>query len=267
MSANLRPIAAVPRIALDEVDSTNAEALCRLAAGETAPFWLTAGRQVAGRGRRGRSWTSEPGNLYSSLVLVEPAPAEHLGALPLVVGLGVHRAVAGLAGLDPARLRVKWPNDVLLDGKKIAGILIEANEIAGRRTVVVGIGVNCAHHPEGTEWPATSLAAAGLAVSPDEVFACLAGSLAATLAEWDRGAGLAAIRRAWLDIASGLGEPIVVRLPQSTVSGHFSTIDRDGRLVLRLASGEERRIAAGDVFLPGTGPADSGADEARGGAA
>ncbi|MEZ5839633.1 MAG: biotin--[acetyl-CoA-carboxylase] ligase [Hyphomicrobiales bacterium] len=246
------------RIALAEVDSTNAEALRRLNSGETPPFWLTADRQIAGRGRRGRGWTSEPGNLYSSLVLLDPAPPAHVGELPLVIGLAAHRAVSRVAGLPADALTVKWPNDLLLGGSKIAGILIEAVPFAGRRAVVIGIGINVGHHPAGTEWPATDLATAGAAIDTEAMFGLLAGAIGETLAKWNEGAGFAAIRRAWLDAAFGVGEPIVVRLPQTTVSGHFSTIDRDGRLVLRHADGAEERISAGDVFLLGADAPASG---------
>src|SRR5262245_14857271 len=142
--------------------STNTEALTLARAGERGPLWVTAGRQSAGKGRRGRSWTSEPGNLFASLLLTEPAPPEHWAELSLVAALAIHDAIADLAPAARSRLAIKWPNDLLLDGAKFAGILAEAEGT----TVVVGIGLNCASHPADTDYPATNLAAARIKLSP-----------------------------------------------------------------------------------------------------
>jgi BirA family biotin operon repressor/biotin-[acetyl-CoA-carboxylase] ligase len=166
-------------IAYDTLGSTNAEALARGRAGERGPLWITAARQTAGRGRRGNAWVSEPGNLYASLVLADAAPAAHLPELCFVAALAVRDAVAAVApSLSPA-LKLKWPNDLLLDGAKLAGILIEA-ETAGSKTIMAaGIGVNCAHHPESLAYPATDLAAHGPAVRAGTLFSELSRTMVA----------------------------------------------------------------------------------------
>jgi BirA family biotin operon repressor/biotin-[acetyl-CoA-carboxylase] ligase len=236
-------------LSLDEVGSTNAEAFARARSGERGPLWITARRQTAGRGRRGRAWVSEPGNLYASLLLTDPAPPPRAAELSLVAALAVHDALAERAATLGPRLKLKWPNDVLCDGAKLAGILVEGEGLPGRPlAVVIGIGVNCAHHPADTAYPATDLAAAGAVVTPETLTQALIGAMARRLAEWDRGENFAAIRAAWLKRAAGLGAPVRVRLPEREVDGVAETIDETGRLVLRLADGSREHIAAGELF-------------------
>jgi BirA family biotin operon repressor/biotin-[acetyl-CoA-carboxylase] ligase len=236
-------------VSLDAVGSTNAEAFARLRAGERGPLWITARRQTAGRGRRGRPWVSEPGNLYASLLLTDPAPPQRAAELSLVAALAVHDALAERAPMLGPRLEVKWPNDILCDGAKLAGILVEGESLPGRPlTVVVGIGVNCAHCPPATPYPATSLADAGALVTPETLAQALIGTMARRLAEWDRGENFAATRAAWLRRAAGLGAPARVRLPDRELEGVVETLDDAGRLVLRLADGTVERIAAGEMF-------------------
>jgi BirA family biotin operon repressor/biotin-[acetyl-CoA-carboxylase] ligase len=130
--------------------------------------------------------------------------------------------------------------------RKIAGILIEGE--GSPVTVAIGIGMNCRHHPEATEFPATDFAAEGADIAPGELIDRLAAAMQARLAQWDHGAGFAAIRAAWLARAHGIGEPIRVRLPERETTGAFDTIDEAGRLVLRAADGALETIAAGEVF-------------------
>lgn len=232
-------------IAHVSVGSTNAEALALARAGERGPLWLTAKSQTAGRGRRGRTWVSEPGNLYASLLLAEPSPPERYAELSFVAALALHDAVArripGLAG----RLVLKWPNDLLIDRNKFAGILVEGEGTA----VAVGIGVNCVHHPEATDYPATDLAAAGVRASPESLFGPLTAAMTTRLAQWNRGAGFAATRADWLARAAGVGKPIRVKTGTGEIAGQFDGIDETGRLVLRLGDGTMQTVAAGDVFL------------------
>lgn len=235
-------------ISFDTLGSTNAEALVRARAGARGPLWITAARQTAGRGRRGRVWASEPGNLYASLLLTDAAPAAHLPELCFVVALAVRDAVSAAAPAVAPMLKLKWPNDLLLDGAKLAGILIEAESLGGHTLTVAGIGINCTPHPRDTAYPATSLAACSAAVAPDELFHELSGAMAARLAQWDRGAGFAAIRAEWLSHAAGIGGDIVVRLPDRELSGKFESLDQTGRLMLRLPAGHLEPIAAGEVF-------------------
>ena len=145
----------------DEIDSTNAEALRLLRQGEPGPLWITADRQSAGRGRRGRKWISVPGNLHASLLLTDPGPVEDWPQLAFVAALAVHDAVVEVAPAIRPMLELKWPNDVLLSGAKFAGILIEGEGREEEGAVVIGIGINCAAHPAGAAFPATDLTAVG----------------------------------------------------------------------------------------------------------
>jgi BirA family transcriptional regulator, biotin operon repressor / biotin---[acetyl-CoA-carboxylase] ligase len=248
----LDPAAAAAGVRLivhDTVGSTNAEALSQARLGECGPLWVTAAQQTAGRGRRGRPFVSERGNLYASLLLIDPAPADRAAELSFVAALALHDAVCELASMLAPRIRFKWPNDMICDGAKFAGILVEGESTSGRPlAAVVGIGVNCARHPAGTAYPATDLAAAGAIVSPETLFRALSRSMPLRLAEWDRGRGFAAIRAAWLARAVGLAEVIRVSLPERELQGRFESLDRAGRLLLRREDGTLEAITAGDIF-------------------
>ena len=159
------------RLALEEVDSTNSIAMEAARAGDPGQLWVTALRQTQGRGRRGRSWVSERGNLYASLLLVDAAPLACLGQLPLVIALGLARALATLRGIEPDALRIKWPNDIWLGERKLAGILIEARP---PDWAVIGIGINVSipedDFPAGLRWPATSGHMVRRSISPSATF-------------------------------------------------------------------------------------------------
>jgi BirA family biotin operon repressor/biotin-[acetyl-CoA-carboxylase] ligase len=231
-------------IAHDTVGSTNTEARALARKGEHGPLWITALRQTAGRGRRGNSWISEPGNLYASLLLNDPALPQHVAQLSFVAALAVHDAVTDVAPALAARLAIKWPNDLVIDGAKCAGILIESEGAA----LIIGIGVNCAHHPVGMAYPATDLTAAGAPVSPSQLFSRLSSRMHIRLEQWGRGENFAAIRSDWLAHASGLGANIRVRLPQRELAGKFQSLDESGRLVLRLDDGSLELVSAGELF-------------------
>jgi BirA family transcriptional regulator, biotin operon repressor / biotin---[acetyl-CoA-carboxylase] ligase len=233
-------------VVLDRVDSTNAEALRRAGAGERGPLWIVAREQSAGRGRRGRAWTSPAGNLHATLMLTDPAPPAVAPQLSFVAGVALHDAVAAAAAPLAPRLALKWPNDLLCGGRKIAGILIEGE--GDPVAVAVGIGVNCRHHPDAAEFPATDFAAEGADVGADAMLDLLAAALDARLGVWNRGSGFAGIRTAWLARAAGVGEPVRVRLSGRETAGCFETIDDSGRLMLRTGPGHLEAIAAGDVF-------------------
>lgn len=241
-------------ISFETLGSTNDE-LKRLAR-EGAPEGLTlrADRQTAGRGRRGRSWVSPPGNLYSSILVRPQCSAAAAAQLGFVAALGVAGAIGELA---PAiALRCKWPNDLLANGAKVSGILLETETTAGDRPdfVVLGVGVNLVSSPRDTPYPATSLAEEGAAgIAPATMLAVFVRRFAGWLARW-RGEGFAPIRTAWLAMAAGLGEPIRVRLERDTLDGRFLDLDHDGALLLGTAGGS-RRIAAGEVFPVGVFPA------------
>jgi BirA family biotin operon repressor/biotin-[acetyl-CoA-carboxylase] ligase len=231
-------------VALETIGSTSADALERARAGERGPLWITAKRQTAGRGRRGRPWISEPGNLYATLLLTDASPPDRTAELSFVAALAVHDAVAGRIHGLTRRLALKWPNDCLIDGNKFAGILVEGEGHA----VAIGIGVNCVHHPAGTSFPATDLAAAGLRASPDSLFAGLATAMAGRLVQWNRGTGFAVIREEWLKRAFGLGRTVRVALPEGEREGRFESIDAAGRMMLRRSEDTVETIAAGDVL-------------------
>ena len=244
----------------DEIDSTNAEGLRRACAGEPSGLWIWAGRQVAGRGRAGRPWTSEGGNLYASLLLRPGVPLATAAQLSLLAGVAAHDAVSALADDMHARpdLQLKWPNDLLASGVKLGGILLESASNASDQTpaVVIGIGVNLAHAPDDIGRPATSLARLGVDAAPAKAMSALAWSMAEWLRHWESGRAFPQIREAWLGRAQPSGAAISVRQGETLISGHFLGIDEAGALLLRTDTGQQRRITAGDVSV---------AAEARGG--
>jgi BirA family biotin operon repressor/biotin-[acetyl-CoA-carboxylase] ligase len=215
--------------------------LALAAAGASEGLWLRAIEQTAGRGRQGRPWVSPPGNLHASTLVRlrrgDPNPA----TLAMATAVALDEVLQGY-GAAPV---IKWPNDLLIGDAKLTGILLERSGDA----VVVGIGINLAHHPEGLDRATTSVAAQGLgAPDPGLFLRDLAESFARWLAVWR--AGLEPVRRRWLERAHPPGTALSVRLPeQQTLDGLFDGLDTDGALRLRLASGEVQVIHAGDVFL------------------
>jgi len=238
-------------VELGDVASTNLECMERARSGDEGRLWITAVRQTGGRARRGRSWVSEPGNLYSSLLLIDPAPWAALASLPLAVTVAVEAAVSSALPAEAAQtLRIKWPNDLLIGGRKTSGILIEAEQLPdGRRAVVIGCGINVAHRPEAGLYPTTCLAEQGSSVTPQDLFAQLVVTMDSALRLWDQGRGVAAIRDAWIERAQGIGEPVTVNLPDRQIHGLFDGIDVEGRLMLALPDGSRQTIASGDVFF------------------
>ncbi|MFA6265382.1 MAG: biotin--[acetyl-CoA-carboxylase] ligase [Pseudolabrys sp.] len=246
MNREATDLAGVRHISFDRLGSTNAEALARVRAGERGPLWITAAIQESGRGRRGKAWASPSGNLYASLLLTDPAPPASVSQLSFVAALVLHDAVAECAPQLGPLLKVKWPNDLLLGGAKIAGILVEG-ETGPPFAAVIGMGVNCASHPPDTPYPAADLAGAGAPVTPGSLLNAVARAMQLRLAQWDHGAGFAAIRAAWLKRAAGLGQDIRVRLPEREFSGHFEGLDEAGRLLVRGEDGITA-VTAGEVF-------------------
>ena len=232
--------------AYETLGSTNAEALALARAAERGPLWITAKEQTAGRGRRGNEWVSPAGNLYATLLLTQPSDPSHAPQLSFVAALGLHDAASEVAPQIAHLLTVKWPNDLLLGGAKLAGILIEGDS-EPQFSVVIGIGVNCAAHPLKSNHPATDLAAAGAQVSPERLFAALCFAMERRLTQWQRGQGFTSIRTDWLKRAAGLGQSIRVRLPERELSGRFEGLDEAGRLLLAGPDGVSV-IAAGEVF-------------------
>lgn len=224
---------------LTEVGSTNDWLLARA---EALPdgHWVITDRQTAGRGRRGRVWNDGAGNFMGSVLVKADGQVQQLS---FVAVLALHDALAALTG-QPARFTLKWPNDVLLDGTKCSGILLERQGEA----LVIGMGVNLVYHPDATERPATSLAAAGLPVPTP---AAALDELAAAFRHWRETwaiHGFAPIRTAWVARASGIGGRIVARLGNESPEGLFTGLADDGALLMQLDDGTTRAIHAGEVF-------------------
>ncbi|MEQ9144658.1 MAG: biotin--[acetyl-CoA-carboxylase] ligase [Parvibaculaceae bacterium] len=240
-----------------EIDSTNEEAKRLAAAGEPGPVWIVAETQTAGRGRRGRAWTSPSGNLMCTLLLRPGCSPAKAGELSFVAGLALHDAACTLLPDDAAaKVSLKWPNDLLIDGKKASGILLESESDGGAEVswLAIGIGLNLAHFPEDTPYPATSLrAVSGETPSVEAALTALAAGFDRWFRRWQAGGGFARVREAWLARARGVGGAVTVRLPEETLEGTFEGIEPDGALRLRLANGTVRLISAGDVFF---GPSD-----------
>ncbi len=244
-----------PVVVFDEIDSTNAEARRRAEAGERGPLWITAARQTAGRGRRGRSWETERGNLAATYLFTTTKPAGEAAQVSFVAALAVHELATAIFPSDPAEQRnvtLKWPNDLLLNGRKASGILVESGTTKGQLWVAVGIGVNLVVAPEAAPDAAilpTSFRAEGcFAPPPREALEILDSAFRNWLAVWDEG-GFPTIADAWRERAHGLGQACTARLAAESVIGVAEGLDGDGALRLRLADGTLRRITAGDVFF------------------
>lgn len=256
-AAPLEPGALPPFYActhLAESGSTNDEAKALAAAGAPEGTLIWADRQTAGRGRRGRAWQSPLGNLYASLILRPAAPLGQVGQLGFAAALAIAETATML--LPPsAVVQCKWPNDVLIGGRKAAGLLLETDSRADGTAVwlVVGFGVNVASSPDGMEFPATSLAACGGTAEVAQVLGRFSERFLAWYQIW-RNAGFAPLRVAWLERAAGLGQPIRVRLENRTLEGVFNGLDADGALLLHSAGQGSKelaqRITAGDIFFP-----------------
>ena len=227
----------------DEIDSTNEEARRLALAGEQGPLWLTARRQTAGRGRRGRSWDTPYDNLAATLLIQPSHPEKEWPQLSFVAAIAASDMAASFA--PAARISLKWPNDVLADGRKLAGILLENAHGA----LAIGIGVNLKHYPTDTEFPATSLAALGAEVpSAEDALARLAADFAKWYEVWSA-QGFAVIRDAWLARAHGLGTRIRARLVKEERSGMFEGIDESGALLLNEGFGRLSTLPAADIFF------------------
>ena len=246
----------------DVVGSTNALALDQARAGDPGRLWIVSKRQESGRGRRGRVWATPQGNLAATLLVVIDGDLKGAATLGFVAGLALADALDAVVpgsrisvGLDGAgsgrnRFELKWPNDVLASGAKLAGILLESTLLGeGRFAVAVGIGVNVVAHPEDLPYPATSLAALGSSCDAETLFLALSDAWSVNARLWDGGHGLSSIPRRWLDRAAGLGGEVAVRIDGNVVRGTFETIDEDCRFVIRDESGARLTIAAGDVHF------------------
>jgi BirA family biotin operon repressor/biotin-[acetyl-CoA-carboxylase] ligase len=239
-------------LAYDSLGSTNSEALRLARTGTSGGLWITATEQTAGRGRRGKMWLGGQGNLAASVLLVDPTIVEKAATLSFVAGVALYEAVVGVAGSPIAdRLSLKWPNDLLLDRFKVAGILVEGETLQeGKLGVVAGFGVNCASHPViDHPVPPSDFLARGVDMRAEGLFEALAVAMADELKRWNRGLDFARTRERWIARAGGLGETIRVSSAGGSIEGIFDAIDEEGRLIVRTDRGREA-IAAGDVLFP-----------------
>lgn len=246
----------------DTVGSTNTEAANAARAGDVGDVWYAALQQTAGRGRRGRQWESPPGNLAASLLIVPDADPAVTATLGFVAGVALNNALrtalpqagfrVGIDGADGhnARIALKWPNDVLADGAKLAGILLEAvKRPDGAMAVVIGFGVNVVAAPDGLPYPATSLAGLGASLSAEPLFAALSESWVDAIEAWDRGRGVADVLSQWRSAAAGIGADVAVNRDGVIVRGIFEAIDDSGRLIIRANDNSRITITAGDVHF------------------
>jgi BirA family biotin operon repressor/biotin-[acetyl-CoA-carboxylase] ligase len=239
----------------DALGSSNDEAMSRLVKSRIEPgdpgrLWIVAGEQFRGRGRLGREWRSPPGNLYASLLLVDPSPPAMSSQLGFVAGVALFSALQKILG-DDRRLKLKWPNDALHNGAKLSGLLLEgARRPNGLFGCVIGFGVNCLSSPDDAPYPTTSLQKIG-AATPDRqaLFAALSDAMALWLDIWSRSQNFAAVRAAWLECAGGLGGPVSVNRNGIAREGFFRGIDAQGRMLLETPNGLMETIEAGDVSL------------------
>lgn len=253
-------------IGFDSIGSTNVEAMSAALSGDGGKIWYAALQQTAGRGRRGRAWESPHGNLAASLMIVPDDGSGVLATLGFVAGVALNHALerivpqaairSGIDGADGssgggrARIALKWPNDVLADGAKLAGILLEAQKRPdGRQAIVIGFGVNVVAAPDGLPYPAVALADLGVQVNAQTVFEALAESWVECFAVWNNGLGIADILTLWRGAAAGIGAEVAVQRNGDVVRGIFETIDDAGHLIVRDDEGHRIAIAAGDVHF------------------
>ncbi len=246
------PTPAVPPIELlDEIGSTNEEALRRAAAGARGPVWIATRRQTAGKGRAGRAWSEAGSGNVAATLLFEPgcAPA-HLPELSLVAGVAAQAAIADALPSDVrSRVELKWPNDILIGGAKTCGILVESANYAGTVVAVIGIGINVVSAPAVGDRSVTCLADHGCAMDADGVLARLAAHMAQSLPVWRQGDGFDAIRAAWIAHAVPIGRALEIKTADGPVAGAFAGLDHDGALLIDLPTAGRRRFTYGDVSV------------------
>lgn len=253
----------------DSIGSTSTEAARAATTGDAGDVWFCSLQQTEGRGRRGRAWETASGNLAASLLVVPDCDPSVTATLGFVAGVAMNRALRrvvpgavvrqGIDGADgqadqvSTRIALKWPNDVLADGAKLSGILLEAQKRPdGGMAIVIGMGVNVVAAPEGLPYPATSLRALGCDASAETVFAALSDAWVETFAIWDSGRGVAEILSLWRGAAAGIGAEVAVQREGEIVRGVFETIDEAGRLIVRANDNRRIAITAGDVHFGAT---------------
>ncbi len=235
----------------DEIDSTILEARRRAERNEISPVWLIAKSQTAGRGRRGRAWTSHSGNLMATLLFSTHQPPQQIALLGFATGVAIAETIDAIAGAGTAQL--KWPNDVFIDGAKVAGIMLDSGSIASGQTwVALAFGVNLADAPSNIDQKTVCLRDLLPPDAPAPESLAFLASMRPTLEAWSArivSEGFEPLRQAWLQRAYGLGQEARVVQGEQTLEGRIAGLSSRGELELDTATGR-RLIAAGDVFLP-----------------
>lgn len=234
---------------LDAVTSTMDEARLLLASNPPHGQVVWADTQSGGRGRRGREWISPAGNLYMTVAIRNDVPLAHAAECSFVAALALHAALVGLHPSLADSLRLKWPNDLLVDGAKVAGLLLELE--AGGKWILIGCGVNIVSSPGGMPYPVTNLLQEAAYSPPGQVLQAFVAELQKWRLVWLRD-GFAPIRKAWLGRAKGVGTEVTAKLGDRSVTGVFQDLDGEGALRLRLSDGQVMTIAAGDIIFPDT---------------
>lgn len=238
-------------LAFEEIDSTNSEAMRRGTSGEPGPLWITARRQTSGRGRSGRAWTSADGSLAATLLFRPDCPLSALPQISLVSGVAAHDAIAGtLAEAERSRCRLKWPNDVLIEGGKVSGILVESAIVGMVPVVAIGIGINAGAAPALSDRLVAGLAEYDAGTASEVMSRRLASALAHWLEVWQSPTqGFAAIRASWLARGTPEGTAMTVHAGPEKVTGFFTGLDAEGNLMLYDEAGTLRKFTFGDVAL------------------
>ncbi len=243
-----------------EIDSTNLEALRLADKGIEGPLWVVAERQTQGRGRRGRSWVTSDGNLFATLLLTGQGPAGVMSGLSFVAAVAVAHMIEQMVAQagSTAQIRLKWPNDILLNNAKAGGILIETSGAGSRQgayAVAIGVGLNVRSHPTETlSYPTTDLAEYGLELTCNDVFELLAVNFDHYLNLWQHGAGFASIKQRWLEFGPSVGQELKIDTGVDVITGAFMGLDQHGELILQLPDGKQQVIVAGDVTENGPDP-------------
>ncbi|MBL8550655.1 MAG: biotin--[acetyl-CoA-carboxylase] ligase [Hyphomonadaceae bacterium] len=254
--------AAAPLETFDEIDSTILEARRRAEFGDFGPVWLLTRRQSAGRGRRGRAWATIPGNLFATYLGRSGRPPGDIALLGFAAGLAIAEALD--ARLGGAKAKLKWPNDVMIDGAKVSGIMLDSGAAApagslGGYWFALGFGVNVAGAPKGLDQPTACLA--DFTADPVPAPEALLQEIRPRLEGWAQrldGEGFGALREAWMARALGLGRTVEIRFGDEIVAGEVSGLSARGELEIMTASGR-RTIAAGDVHFPQQASSSKGA--------
>lgn len=238
-------------LTFDVIDSTNSEARRVLSRGADGNFVISAGEQISGRGRNGRIWESRPGNLYMSILLEADGFYNRQSDISFVTALAVYDSISEISRTCASKvdLIIKWPNDILINGAKISGILLESIKSNAKHYLIIGIGVNIALSPNLSDKKTISCADLNIKnISPSLMLDIIMKHFSYYYNLW-QDKGFTPVRQLWLERSCKRGEVITVSDGRNRISGLFQDIDENGAIVLKLASGEHCKLSTGDVFF------------------